>query len=144
MRGSVKCKMNVKETHNKPLKGPGACCTAIYEDGWINVHPRRECAQNGSGRAYMAMCDFDRDTRSAYEIMDSDTGYGSKSRKAVRITPRRNSKSWISTVKFLEEAVGTEMMTEMIKETDIGRDDARDIADKDIEDGRYNDIRTYE
>lgn len=47
--------MNVKETHNKPLKVPGALCTAIYEDGWINVHLKGECAQNGSGRAQTAL-----------------------------------------------------------------------------------------
>lgn len=80
--------MNVKETHNRPLKYPCGLRTAIYEDGWINVHPKQECAQNGSGRAYTAMCDFGRDTRSAYEIMDSDTGYRSKSRIDL--------KNWIS------------------------------------------------
>lgn len=52
---NCECRMNVKETHNKPLKVPGALCTAIYEDGWINVHLKGECAQNGSGRAQTAL-----------------------------------------------------------------------------------------
>ena len=64
-----------------PVKESGTLCTAIYEDGWINVHPKRECAQNGSEGAYTAMCDFDMDTRSAYEINGNMTGYGSKNRR---------------------------------------------------------------
>lgn len=76
--------MNAKETHKMPVKGCPERFTAIYESGWINVHPKGKCAQNGSGRAYMAMCDFDRDTRSAYEINGNMTGYGSKSRKGYR------------------------------------------------------------
>lgn len=77
----MKCRMNVMKQHKMPVKGFPVRRTAIYEDGWENVHPKEECAQNGSEGTYTAMYDFDRDTRSAYEIMDSDTGYGSKSRR---------------------------------------------------------------
>lgn len=90
---NCECRMNVKETHNRPLKHLHRLRTAIYEDGWINVHPRRECAQNGSGRAYTAMCDFDRDTRSAYEMNGNMTGYESKSR---RQRWRKRQRRWIS------------------------------------------------
>lgn len=78
---------------------------------------------------------YSRHTRSAYEISGNDTGYGSKSRKAVRMTPRGNGKSGMTAVKFLMEAVGTEMMIEMIKETDIGTDeeDIEDIVDTEVQ-----------
>lgn len=83
-----------------------------------------------------------KDTRSAYEIMDSDTGCGSKSRMAVRMTPRGNGKSWMTTVKFLIEAVGEKEASKIIAEvekkmeSDIEKDNEMDIevdiADKDI------------
>ena len=84
------------------------------------------------------------DTRSAYEIMDSDTGYGSKSRKAVRMTPRGNGKSGMTAVKFLNEAVGKEKASEIIAEVeremektiaemDIGKDIAEDIEDTEVQ-----------
>ena len=89
---------------------------------------------------------YGRYTRSAYEINGNMTGYRSKSRKAVRMTPRGNGKSGISVVKFLTEAVGEKKASEIIAEIkkeiektivqmDIGRGIAdTDIEDKDIED----------
>ena len=74
------------------------------------------------------------------------TGYGSKSQKAVRMTPRGNGKSGMTAVKFLMEAVGEKKASEIIAEIkkeiektivqmDIGRGIAdTDIEDKDIED----------
>lgn len=88
---------------------------------------------------------YGRYTRSAYEINGNMTGYRSKSRKAVRMTPRGNGKSGISVVKFLTEAVGKEKASEIIAEVkremekiivemDIGRDTAdKDIADMEVQ-----------
>ena len=96
---------------------------------------RSERIREGSDSVVVKMMVKGRDTRSAYEIMDSDTGYGSKSRVALRITARRNSKSWISAVKFSNETVGNEKASEIIAEVNREMDNKMDIEDtEDIED----------
>ena len=87
---------------------------------------------------------YGRDTRPVCDTERNMTGYGSKSRKAVRMTPRGNGKSGMTAVKFLLNAVGKEKASEIIAEAekkmesdiekDNGMDIRRDIADTDIED----------
>lgn len=116
MRRAEKRRMNAKKTHKMPVKGCPEHFTAISEDGWVNVHLERECAQNGSAGGLMAMCDSGRDTRPVCDAVQNMTGCGSKSRKAVMTTPRGNGKSWMTAVKFLIEEVGEEKTSEIIAE----------------------------
>lgn len=67
----------------------------------------------------MAMYVFNRGTRPVCDMEHNMTGCMSKSRKFM-IIPRKNGKSWMTTVKSLIEAVGEEEASKIIAEVERG------------------------